>query len=119
MPRRIYLKTKTFFSRHFSPTRIFVLSFAAVIITGGILLWFPFSASKGNLRFVDALFTSTSAVCVTGLVVLDVGKDLSTLGQVITIFLFQISTLQTRVSLIQTVDRRLQELDPIFYIVTR
>jgi len=93
MPRRIFLKTKTFFSRHFPPTRIFVLSFAAVIITGGILLWFPFSATQGNLRFVDALFSSTSAVCVTGLVVIDVGRDLSTLGQVITIFLFQIGGL--------------------------
>src|SRR5512147_625728 len=57
---------------------------------GGILLWFPFSATKGSLRFVDALFSFTSAVCVTGLVVIDIGKDLSTLGQVITIFLFQI-----------------------------
>jgi trk system potassium uptake protein TrkH len=64
-----------------------------VILIGGILLWFPFSATKGHLRFVDALFTSTSAVCVTGLVVIDVGKDLTTLGQVITIFLFQIGGL--------------------------
>ena len=90
---RISVKIKNFFSRHLSPTRIFVLSFAAVILTGGILLWFPFSATKGNLRFVNALFTSTSAVCVTGLVVIDVGKDLSTLGQVITIFLFQVGGL--------------------------
>ncbi|MGA2466552.1 MAG: potassium transporter TrkG [Thermodesulfobacteriota bacterium] len=94
MPVRIYLKAKTFFSRHLSPTRIFVLSFAAVIMTGGILLWFPFSATKGHLTFVDALFSSTSAVCVTGLVVIDIGKDLSTLGQVITIFLFQIGGLR-------------------------
>jgi len=87
------LKIKTFFPRHLSSTRIFVLSFAAVILTGGILLWFPFSATKGHLTFVDALFTSTSGVCVTGLVVIDVGKDLSVLGQVITIFLFQIGGL--------------------------
>ena len=90
---KIRIKIRTFFSRHFSPARIFVLSFAGVILIGGILLWFPFSATKGPLRFVDALFTSTSAVCVTGLVVIDVGKDLSTLGQVITIFLFQIGGL--------------------------
>jgi len=90
---KIRIRIKNFFSRHFLPTRIFVLSFAGVIITGAILLWFPFSATKGNLRFVDALFTSTSGVCVTGLVVVDVGKDLSTLGQVITIFLFQIGGL--------------------------
>jgi trk system potassium uptake protein TrkH len=92
-PVKIRIRIKNFFSRHLSPPRIFVLSFAAVILTGGILLWFPFSATKGHLTFVDALFTSTSAVCVTGLVVIDVGKDLTTLGQVITIFLFQIGGL--------------------------
>jgi trk system potassium uptake protein TrkH len=86
-------RVKTFFSRRLSPTRIFVLSFAGVILTGGVLLWFPFSATKGHLTFIDALFSSTSAVCVTGLVVIDVGKDLSVLGQVITIFLFQIGGL--------------------------
>jgi trk system potassium uptake protein TrkH len=89
MPMKIRIRIKSLFSRHLSPTRIFVLSFAAVIVTGGILLWFPFSAAKDPLRFVDALFTSTSAVCVTGLVVKDTGKDLSIAGQVITMFLIQ------------------------------
>ena len=92
-PMKIHIRIKTFFSRHLPPTRIFVLSFAGVILAGAILLWFPFSATKGNLRFVDALFSATSAVCVTGLVVIDIGKDLSTLGQVITIFLFQVGGL--------------------------
>jgi trk system potassium uptake protein TrkH len=87
------IRFKTFLSRHFSPARIFVLSFAGVIVTGAILLWFPFSATKGHLRFVDALFTSTSGVCVTGLVVIDTGKDLSTAGQVVTMFLIQIGGL--------------------------
>lgn len=90
---KVQIRIKNFFSRHLTPARIFILSFAAVILAGGILLWLPFSATQGNLRFVDALFTSTSAVCVTGLVVIDVGKDLTTLGQVITIFLFQIGGL--------------------------
>jgi len=93
MPVKPWVRIKTFFSRHLSPTRIFALSFAAVILTGGILLWFPFSATKGNLHFVDALFTSTSAVCVTGLVVVDTGTDLSLKGQVITVFLIQIGGL--------------------------
>jgi trk system potassium uptake protein TrkH len=93
MPVPIHLRVKTFFSKHLSPTRIFVLSFAAVILTGGILLWLPFSAPKGHLRFVDALFTSTSAVCVTGLIVVDTPKDLSTLGQVITMLLIQVGGL--------------------------
>jgi trk system potassium uptake protein TrkH len=83
------VKIKNFFSRHLSPPRIFVLSFVAVIFTGGILLWFPFSATKANLPFVNALFTSTSAVCVTGLIVVDTGKDLSLIGQVITLLLIQ------------------------------
>jgi len=93
MPVRVYLKIKTFLSRHFSPARIFVLSFAGVILIGGILLWFPFSATKGPLRFIDALFTSTSAVCVTGLVVVNTGKDLSMMGQGITLLLIQIGGL--------------------------
>ena len=87
------MRVKNFFSKHLSPTRIFVLSFAGVILSGAILLWFPFSATKEHLRFVDALFTSTSAVCVTGLVVVDTGKDLSTMGQVITLLLIQIGGL--------------------------
>jgi trk system potassium uptake protein TrkH len=89
----IPVRVKNFYSKHLSPTRIFVLSFAVVILTGAIFLWFPFSATKGQLRFVDTLFTSTSAVCVTGLVVVNTGKDLSMMGQVITLFLIQIGGL--------------------------
>ena len=62
MPIKVRIQVKNFFSRHLSPPRIFILSFVGVILIGGILLWSPFSATKGNLRFVDALFTSTSAV---------------------------------------------------------
>lgn len=76
-----------------TPQRIFILSFAAVILTGAILLWLPFSAGRGHISFVDSLFTSTSAVCVTGLTVLDIGSDLSVAGQVVTLFLFQIGGL--------------------------
>jgi trk system potassium uptake protein TrkH len=93
MPIGIYLRIKTILSEFLSPTRIFVLSFAAVILTGGILLGLPFSAGGGPVRFVDALFTSTSAVCVTGLVVLDTGKDYSFAGQVITLLLIQVGGL--------------------------
>jgi trk system potassium uptake protein TrkH len=86
-------RIKSFFSRHLSPARIFVLSFAGVILTGAVLLGLSISAAQNPLRLIDALFTSTSAVCVTGLVVVDTGKDLSTLGQVITLFLIQIGGL--------------------------
>jgi len=93
MPMKIRIRIKNFFSRHLSPTRIFVLSFAGVILTGAIFLSFPISAAQNPLRFIDALFTSTSAVCVTGLVVVDTGKDLSTIGQVITLLLIQVGGL--------------------------
>jgi trk system potassium uptake protein len=84
---------KPFRGRHFSPERIFILGFASCILIGAILLRFPFSAPQGHLTFIDALFTSTSAVCVTGLTCIDIGKDLSFIGQVITIFLFQVGGL--------------------------
>ncbi|HOX94764.1 MAG TPA: potassium transporter TrkG, partial [Syntrophales bacterium] len=82
-----------FFSHQLSPGQIFILSFAGLILAGAFLLWFPFSSSGENLEFIDALFTATSSVCVTGLAVLDVGKDLSFAGQVITLLLFQIGGL--------------------------
>ena len=87
------VRIKPFFSRHLTPERIFILGFAAYILLGALLLWLPFSATKGHLTFVDALFSSTSAVCVTGLASIDIGKDLSFAGQVITIFLFQVGGL--------------------------
>jgi trk system potassium uptake protein TrkH len=90
---KLYLIIKKFFSRHLTPTRIFVFSFAAFIMLGTLALWLPFSASQGSLRFVDALFTSASAVCVTGLASIDIGKDLSFIGQLITLVLFQVGGL--------------------------
>ena len=90
---KINLIIKTFISRHLTPTRIFVFSFASVILLGALSLWLPFSVTQNNLRFIDALFTSTSAVCVTGLTVLDLGKDLSLIGQIITMVLFQVGGL--------------------------
>ena len=80
-------------SPQLAPGQIFILSFAGLILAGAFLLWFPFSSSGEQLDFIDALFTSTSAVCVTGLAVLDIGKELSFAGQIITIFLFQIGGL--------------------------
>ncbi len=87
------LRVKAFLSRNLSPSRIFLLSFAGTILVGALLLYLPISSTKGQLRLIDALFTSASAVCVTGLAVIDNGKDLSLFGQIITIFLFQIGGL--------------------------
>jgi trk system potassium uptake protein TrkH len=80
-------------SAHLSPERIFILSFAGLILFGGLLLRLPFSAAGVPLSWIDALFQSASAVCVTGLTAIDVGQDLSTAGQVLLIFLFQVGGL--------------------------
>ena len=92
---KLYLIIRTFFARHLTPTRIFVFSFAALIMLGTLALWLPVSASatKGHLRFIDALFTSASAVCVTGLTTIEIGKDLSLVGQLVTLVLFQLGGL--------------------------
>jgi trk system potassium uptake protein len=82
-----------FLSRHLSPERIFILSFAAAILAGAALLSFPFSASDKPLPWIDALFQSASAVCVTGLATIDIGRDLSRAGQVVLIALFQVGGL--------------------------
>jgi trk system potassium uptake protein TrkH len=81
------------FRRGLTPPRIFVLSFALMILAGSLALWLPVSAAKGQLRFVDALFSSASAVCVTGLAVIDIGKDLSPIGQIATLVLLQVGGL--------------------------
>ena len=90
---KLYFIINTFISRHLTPARIFVFSFASFILFGALSLWLPFSVTQNKLRFIDALFTSTSAVCVTGLTVLDLGKDLSLIGQIITMVLFQVGGL--------------------------
>ena len=76
-------------SRHLSPERLFILSFAGVILLGGLLLRLPFAAAKTPLPWIDALFQSASAVCVTGLTTINIGEDLGLTGQVILILLFQ------------------------------
>lgn len=74
----------------FTPAQILVISFALVIFTGAVLLTMPFSARPGvTISFVDALFTSTSAVCVTGLTCIDTVTNYSVPGQVIIMLLIQ------------------------------
>ena len=80
-------------SQRLMPPQIFILSFAFLILAGAVMLWFPFAAGRAPLRFIDALFTSASAVCVTGLAVIDIGKDLSFPGQIVTLILFQVGGL--------------------------
>ena len=53
----------------FIPVRLIALSFLAMILLGACLLTMPIAAISGRVSFFDALFTATSAVCVTGLTV--------------------------------------------------
>ncbi len=76
-----------------SPTRVSIIGFAALILTGTLLLMLPAASGTGHLDFVDALFTATSASCVTGLVVVDTGQTLSNFGQYVVLCLMQIGGL--------------------------
>ncbi|RDY25607.1 Trk family potassium uptake protein [Romboutsia weinsteinii] len=76
------------------PTQIMVMGFALVILIGGFLLNLPIATQSGeSIGFLDALFTSTSAVCVTGLIVVDTSTYWSFFGQLIIITLIQIGGL--------------------------
>lgn len=80
--------------RHFSPSQLIALTFAGLILAGALLLMLPFAGREGaGLSFVDALFTATSASCVTGLVVVDTGTYFSTFGQLVIIALIQLGGL--------------------------
>jgi len=78
-----------------NPTRTLIASFLFLIIAGTGFLMLPRAAGKDkeNLRFIDALFTSTSATCVTGLIVKDTGEDFSLMGQVVILSLIQLGGL--------------------------
>lgn len=77
-----------------SPPQILVLGFASIILIGALLLMLPISSTSGNsVEFIDALFTSTSATCVTGLVVLDTGTSFTIFGKTVIMILIQIGGL--------------------------
>ncbi|MEO0928928.1 MAG: ATPase, partial [Cyanobacteria bacterium J06643_13] len=74
--------------------RTICIGFLALIVIGTILLMMPFAMASGTWNsFIVALFTSTSAVCVTGLAVIDTGSDYSFLGQLIILLLIQVGGL--------------------------
>ena len=77
-----------------SPNQILVLGFLILILVGTLLLHMPIAAhDRQSIAWIDALFTATSATCVTGLIVLDTGSDFSVFGQWIILILFQIGGL--------------------------
>lgn len=80
--------------RHLTSFQVIILGFAGVILFGALILMLPISSAQAIITpFHKALFTSTSAVCVTGLAVLDTGSYWSVFGQTVIMFLIQIGGL--------------------------
>ncbi|MCF0051794.1 ATPase [Dyadobacter sp. LJ53] len=87
-------KQTLFFDKfYFNPTLLFVLSFLALILIGTALLLLPKTTHHQQLSFVDALFMATSAVCITGLSVVDTASEFTRFGQTILLVLVQIGGL--------------------------
>ncbi|MFH1008822.1 MAG: TrkH family potassium uptake protein [Candidatus Latescibacterota bacterium] len=77
-----------------NPAQLLGLSFAGLIFVGSILLTFPAATKDGyGASMLTALFTATSATCVTGLVVVDTGTHFSTFGQIVILCLIQLGGL--------------------------
>lgn len=80
--------------KRLTPFQIIILGFAGVILTGALLLMLPISSQSGQVTpFNQALFTATSAVCVTGLVVQDTATYWSVFGQSLILLMIQIGGL--------------------------
>jgi trk system potassium uptake protein TrkH len=76
-----------------SPAVLILSSFAALAVFGALLLSFPAASQHAPLSFLDALFTATSASCITGLSVIDVSQELTAFGQGVLVALIQLGGL--------------------------
>jgi len=87
---KIAYKNKSNKILNIAPTRLIVVSFAIVIITGTILLMMPFASRSGqSTGLINSIFTATSATCVAGLVVVDTFNHWTLFGQLVIIILIQ------------------------------
>lgn len=87
-------KNVLFFDRfYFNPTLLFALSFLLIIMLGTILLLLPAASTGASLSIVDALFMATSAVCITGLSIVDISTQFSHFGQIVLLCLVQLGGL--------------------------
>lgn len=87
------MKREYKYKKGISPIRFLPLGYLCVILIGTLLLTLPISVHGERLTFFDALFTSTSASCVTGLVVVDTGTKFTFFGQVVLLLLIQLGGL--------------------------
>jgi trk system potassium uptake protein TrkH len=76
-----------------TPQQQLIASFVLLILVGSLVLMLPYMTKNGRMSYIDALFTSTSAVCVTGLVVKDTGADFTRTGQWVVLALIQLGGL--------------------------
>mgnify|MGYP000705578107 CR=1 FL=1 len=91
----------------FNGSQMVALSFMLLILTGAFLFMLPISTQdRQGLAFLDALFTATSASCVTGLTVIDVGNQLSWFGKMVLIALIQIGGLGIMTTLVMVIAGR-------------
>ncbi|MGH7545210.1 MAG: TrkH family potassium uptake protein [Gemmatimonadota bacterium] len=80
--------------RRLTPPQLLVVSFAGLVVSGTLALWLlPGLTTGPGLSFVDALFTATSAICVTGLIVVDTATAFTPFGQVVLLTLIQLGGL--------------------------
>ena len=86
---RLMVFVRHIYDIYFNPAIVFVGSFMILVLIGAFLLMLP-SATTGSITFTNALFTATSAVCVTGLTVVDTAADFTIIGQSIIIVLIQL-----------------------------
>ena len=86
---RLMVFVRHIYDIYFNPAIVFVGSFMILVLIGAFLLVLP-SATTSGITFTNALFTATSAVCVTGLTVVDTATDFTIVGQSIIIVLIQL-----------------------------
>lgn len=88
------METRQFTKKPLKPAQVMVISFAGVILLGTMFLMLPISAQSREITpFINAIFTATSAVCVTGLAVVDTGTYWSVFGKTVILLLIQIGGL--------------------------
>lgn len=90
--REFFLLEINLSRRYLNPAQFFVISFLLMILVGTLILMLP-RATHAGISFLDALFTATSAVCVTGLIVVDTGSYFTVFGQTSILILIQLGGL--------------------------
>jgi trk system potassium uptake protein len=89
---RLLRRTRLLATRRLTPGMVLMISFATLIVLGTLLLKSPHATTVG-IAWIDAAFTATSAVCVTGLITVDTATAFTTHGQWVILILFQLGGL--------------------------